>query len=70
MSDEVLTAIASSRMRPAAYLPQLGVQVESLMDRKFLEGLSEGYEVHKHRRRLKKKKKKKERLSPSAVTTG
>lgn len=37
------------------YLSQVGVQVESLMDRKFLEDLSESYKVHKRRRGLKEK---------------
>lgn len=38
-----------------AYLFQVGVQVESLMDRKLLEDLSKIYKVHKRCRWLKEK---------------
>lgn len=43
-------------MFPADYLSQVGVQVESLMDRKFLEDLSDSYKVHKRCGWLKVKK--------------
>lgn len=42
-----------------AYLFQLSLQVESLMDRKFLEDLDESYKVHIDCRWLKKKMEKK-----------
>lgn len=45
-----------------AYLFQLGLQVESLMDRKFLEDLDESYKVHIHCRWLKKKKMEKKNI--------
>lgn len=43
----------------AAYLNQLGLQGESLMERHLLEALSESWEVHKHCRHLMKKQENK-----------
>lgn len=43
------------RRSQAAYLNQLGLQVESLMERHLLEALGESWEVHKHCRHLMKK---------------
>lgn len=43
------------RLGKAAYLKQLGLQVESLMERHLLEGLSESWEVHKHCTHLDRK---------------
>lgn len=56
-SHESENLINLEQLRTEAYLFQVGLQVESLMDRKFLEDLDEIYEVHTHCRWLKKKKK-------------
>lgn len=45
-----------------AYLFQLSLQVESLMDRKFLEDLDQSCKVHTHSRGLKNKNKSKARM--------